>query len=201
MKLRSVFPMKFAKYGYILISASFCAAGIAMIACTALPAQLVSDFFGAAMLAFGAVKLVGFFSRDLYRLAFEYDLQFGVLLLVLGAVVLLRYENALRFLCAVFGVSMIADGLFKIRTALDARRFGLRLWWLTLTLAALSACVGMVLTFRPAETTRAITKLLGTALLTEGVLNLSIALSMVKIIDHQRPDVIDMDIHEIWEEA
>lgn len=31
MKLRSVFPMKIAKYGYIIVSTIFCIVGIAMI--------------------------------------------------------------------------------------------------------------------------------------------------------------------------
>lgn len=201
MKLRSVLPMKVAKYGYILISAVFCAAGVGILLHPSLPAAVIGRFFGVAMLAFGCIKLIGYFSKDLYRLAFEYDFQFGILLIVLGAVVLLRYESAMRFLCALFGAGMIADGLFKMRTALDARRFGLRVWWLTMALAILSAVVGLLLTFCPAYTLRAISALLGIALLSVGVLNLSIAISMVKIIRHQRPDVIDVDIHEVWEDT
>lgn len=201
MKLRSVLPMKVAKYGYILISAVFCAAGMGILLHPTLPAAIIGRFFGVGMLAFGCVKLIGYFSKDLYRLAFEYDLQFGILLIALGAVVLLRYESAMRFLCAFFGVSMIADGLFKVRTALEARRFGLRAWWLTMALAILSAAVGLLLTFCPADTLRAIAALLGAALVSEGILNLSIAISMVKIIRHQRPDVIDVDINEVWEDT
>lgn len=201
MKLRSVVPIKVAKYGYILISALFCLVGLALIILPMPSVRVISVFFGVAMIVFGIIKLIGYFSKDLYRLAFQYDLQFGVLLTVLGVIVLVRYENAMRFICAVFGVCMIADGLFKIRIALDARRFGLRPWWLTLTLAVCSVIVGLLLTFRPADTLSAIAVLLGISLLSEGVLNLSIAISMVKIIDHQKPDVIDLDLNEVWEEA
>ena len=40
---------------------------------------------------------------------------------------------------------------------------------------------------------------LGVSLLCEGVLNLCVALSTVKIIDHQRPDVIETEYTEITE--
>lgn len=58
MKLRSVLPMKIAKYGYIIISAVFCVVGILMILLPAPSVKAIGVFFGAAMLVFGAVKLV-----------------------------------------------------------------------------------------------------------------------------------------------
>ena len=44
---------------------------------------------------------------------------------------------------------------------------------------------------------RALTALMGLSLLCDGVLNLSVALCTVKIVDHQRPDVIETDDYEI----
>lgn len=196
MRSRSVVPMKVAKYGYIAVSLLFCAVGV-LLSLSAPSARTLGTFFGTAMLVFGAVKLVGYFSRDLYRLAFQHDLQFGLLLLALGSIVLLRREEAGSFLCAVFGVSMLLDGLFRIQTALDARRFGVRVWYVTLALAALTCVVGLLLVLRPAETLGAVTTLLGISLLMEGILNLSVALSLVKIIDHQKPDVIEAEYEEL----
>ena len=39
--------------------------------------------------------------------------------------------------------------------------------------------------------------LLGAALLAEGILNLCVAVSTVKIVDHQRPDVIKVTSFEV----
>ena len=44
---------------------------------------------------------------------------------------------------------------------------------------------------------RALTALMGLSLLCDGVLNLSVALCTVKIVDYQRPDVIETDDYEI----
>ena len=73
----------------------------------------------------------------------------------------------------------------------------LRSFWLVLVLAALTCVVGVVLVFRPMTGVRALTALMGLSLLCDGVLNLSVALCTVKIVDYQRPDVIETDDYEI----
>lgn len=200
MKPRSVLPMKVARYGYILISLLFCGAGLTLLPLSTVSARQIGILFGVGMIFFGAVRLIGYFSRDLYRLAFQHDLQFGILLLALGVMVLLRCEDTVDFICAVFGVCMAGDGLFRVQTALDAKRFGIRLWWLTLVLALLTCLTGLVLTFRPVETLGAVTTLLGIALVMEGILNFNVAIWLVKIIDHQHPDVIGAEYYEQQEE-
>ena len=197
MENRSVTPMRIAKTGYIVMSAVFCAAGVLFIVLPEQAAVAAGRMLGAAMIVFGAVKLVGDFSRDLFRLAFQYDLEFGILLLALGAAVLLRPKGTLELLFAALGLAVLADGLFKVRIALDARRFGIRSWWLILALAAAACLAGGLLALRPWESARLLTELLGVSLLAEGGLNLCVALSTVKIVRNQRPDVIEADFREI----
>ena len=199
METRSVTPMRAAKTGYVVMSIVFCVVGVLFIALPARSAVMIGRVLGAAMAAFGAVKLVGYFSRDLYRLAFQYDLEFGILLIALGVIVLLRTNGVMDFICIAAGVSILADGLFKIQIAIDARRFGIRDWWLILLLAVVTGGVGLLLVFRPWESVQVLTELLGAALLAEGVLNLCVALSTVKIVKNQRPDVIETEYFEVRE--
>ena len=199
METRSVTPMRAAKTGYIVMSVVFCVVGVLFIALPARSAVMIGRVLGAAMAAFGVVKLVGYFSRDLYRLAFQYDLEFGILLIALGVIVLLRTNGVMDFICIAAGVSILADGLFKIQIAIDARRFGIRDWWLILLLAVVTGGVGLLLVFRPWESVQVLTVLLGAALLAEGVLNLCVAVSTVKIVKNQRPDVIETEYFEVRE--
>ena len=178
--MRSVKALRTAKIGYIIISAILCALGILLITRPDMSLSLIG--------------VIGYFSKDLYRLAFQFDLAFGILLIALSVVILIRPENMMSFLCIVLGIAILADGLFKIQTALDARRFGLRTWWLILSLAIIAGVIGAVLVFRPTESARIVTMLLGMSLLAEGILNLCVALCAVKIIRHQQPDVIEIDI-------
>lgn len=200
MKMRSVLPMKIAKYGYILVSIIFCAVGIAMILSPAPSVTVIGNFFGISMLAFGCVKLVGYFSKDLFRLAFQYDLEFGILLLILGVITLIKPGNVMNFICISLGICILTDSLFKVKIALEARGFGVRAWWLTLALSILAGIAGLLLVLRPAEAMQAMMILLGISLLAEGILNLSVAISLVKIVKNQMPDVVEADYYEIKED-
>lgn len=197
MKTRSVLPMRIAKYGYIVISTLFCLAGLAMVLMPAASAAVIGRGIGISMILFGGVKLVGFFSKDLFRLAFQYDLEFGIMLMVLGVISLCRPDNVVVFLCVALGVCFIAESLFKFRIALDAKNFGIRNWWLTAVASVIAAIAGILLAFHPSEAAGTLIVMMGCALIAEGIQNLSAAISMVKIVKHQIPDVIDTKYYEI----
>ena len=189
--MRSVKFMRAAKTSYIVLSALF---GVLLIAVPDFSMKLLGILVGCMMIGFGAVKLMGYFSRDLYRLAFQFDLAYGILLIVLGLIVLVRPVQLVSFFCLVLGICILADGLFKIQAASDSKRFGLRPWWLILTLAIVACLAGLLLVFRPLVA--ALLVLLGIAMLAEGILNLCVACSMIKIIRHQQPDVLDAEFYE-----
>jgi uncharacterized membrane protein HdeD (DUF308 family) len=191
--------MRTAKIGYIVISAVFCIVGGFMMAKPELSQKWIGLFFGIAMMVFGIVKLIGYFSKDLYRLAFQYDLQFGIILLLIGIVAVMRPVGVINYICIALGIAIMSDGLFRIRIALDAKEFGIRTWWLVLSLAALAVIIGFVLVFRPTESSRVLIMLFGAALIADGLLNFSVALCMVKIIKHQVPDTLEADCNELWD--
>ena len=193
MNTRSVTSIRVAKYGYIAISVMFCLAGFYMFMMPDISSEMIGLFAGVAMLIFGSIKLVGYFSKDLFRLAFQYDLQFGILLLILGTVVLINPVDAMDFVSIAFGICIIAECLFKIGISLEAKRFGIREWWITTGLASLAGIAGVVLISRPSEAVRSVIMLLGIALLVEGVLNLSIAVSLVKIVKNQKTEHVGIE--------
>lgn len=195
--MRSVTMMRTAKIGYIVMSAVMCAFGILLIVMPDMSNTILGLVCGTIMLLFGIVKLVGYFSKDLYRLAFQYDLAFGILTLALGIIILLNPDNIMNFICVVLGVAVLADGLLKIQIALDSKRFGISKWWLILAVAFIACVCGILLLVRPSESIRVIIVLMGISLLAEGILNLSTVITAVKIVRNQQPDYIE--IHEYTE--
>lgn len=191
MKMRSVTPMRIAKIGYIVMSVMFCIAGALFIALPDISITMIGISMGIAMIVFGIVKLVGYFSRDLFRLAFQFDLELGILLLVLGLIVLIRPDDLMSFMCIALGISILTDGLFKVQIALDSKRFGIKSWWVILALAVVAGTIGVFLIFRSAKSAQFLTVLLGVSILAEGILNLYTVISTVLIIKHQQPDVIE----------
>lgn len=191
--MRSVTPVKTAKIGYIVISALLCVLGIFFIVKPAFSIFALGIICGIMLIIFGAVKLIGFFSKDLYRLAFQYDLAYGILLIVLGAMMLLRPESMMNFICIAIGISVLADGLFKVQIAMDSKKFGIRGWWLILIFAVFAGIGGSILILRPSTSSLFLTIFIGICMLTEGILNLITVLTTVKIIRHQQPDTIEIE--------
>lgn len=180
--MRSSKLIRTAKAGSVILSLLLCGLGLTLMLRPGLSAAAIGIIVGCVLIAFGIVKLIGYYSKDLYRLAFQFDLAFGLLLLALGLVVLLRPGLAMSTLCVILGVEIIADGLFRVQTALDARRFGLGSWWLILGLAVLTGALGVMMILSPAEGALALTALLGVSLLAEGALNLGVSLCAIKIM-------------------
>ena len=86
--MRSVLPMKAAKIGYIVLSVLYCILGILLFTMPDISLTAIGIILGVGMIVFGIVKIIGYFSKDLFRLAFQYDLAFGGLLIALGIIVL-----------------------------------------------------------------------------------------------------------------
>lgn len=194
--MRSTKIIHAAKAGYIGLSAVLCGLGVALMAKPGMSVALIGDIVGAVLIAFGAVKLLGYFAKDLYRLAFQFDLAFGALLIALGLALVIRPESAMNVLCIILGIEIVADGLFKLQTAMDARRFGLGSWWLILAIAVIAGAAGIVLIFCPSEGAAALTRLLGLSLAVEGAMNLVVGLCAIKIVERRQPDIVETRLYQ-----
>lgn len=194
--MRSVAPMKIAKIGYIVISSILCVLGIMLTAAPELSVSVIGSICGVILIVFGIIRLIGFFSKDLYRLAFQYDLAFGIMMLILGNSMLLHPGNLMSFISITLGFSFLADGLFKIQIAIDSKAFGIQTWWLVLITAVITAIFGVILISRPSESRRILIRLTGLTMLCEGILNLSTMITAVKIIKYQKPDRIEAEYFE-----
>ena len=188
---RNIIPMRTAKTGYIVLSAVLFLMGLFLLIFPKTVGSVFADVLGIAMILFGIIKVIGYFSKDLFRLAFQYDLAFGVLITLLGIATMARPDGLLEFLCMVIGILILADGLFKIQMSMDARQFGIHKWWLILSFAVIAGTIGAFLLFNPSEGSLVIMRLIGVALMSEGIMNLATVLTTVKIIKHQKKDVLE----------
>ena len=185
-----------AKIGYLIISTLLCALGILLVALPDFSAELFCRISGIIMLLFGLIKMIGYFSKDLYRLAFQFDLASGILLMALGIIMMLRANVMISIICIILGIYVLADALLKVQIAIDAKAFGIAKWWLILAAAVLTGVFGFLLVLRPSESAQVVMVLLGLSLIAEGLLNLITILTAVKIIRRQRPEIIDTDMAE-----
>ena len=138
-----------AKVGYIIISILLCILGIVLIIVPDFSLILLCRLSGILLVLFGIVKIIGYCSKDLYRLAFQYDLAFGILLSALGVIMIFRTSTMIPLLCILFGILVLADALLKIQIAIDSKNFGIQKWWLILLAAITTGVMGFLLVSCP----------------------------------------------------
>ncbi len=136
--------LKTAKIGYILISIAFYISGFCCIVSPEMMGKKGKMVAGILLIAYGIIKIIGYFSKDLYCLAFQYDFACGVFLIILGIMTLsIRNEKEL-YMLAGLGVLILLDSLLGAQTSLDARRFGMADWKWIFFFSILSAISGTV---------------------------------------------------------
>ena len=135
---------------------------------------------GVAMLFSGAAKLIGYFSNDPYKIAFQFDFAMGVLTCAFGSVLLLFPDKIAKYLTVMIGVFVIIDALFIIQNAIEAFRFGIGRWYLLLIGGIITLALGVCALIKPLSATMFVTRLGGAALLVDGIQNIIVAILTIK---------------------
>ena len=184
--------LKLVKNIYIVMSLLFCVLGIFLMARPKSSVKMLCVLMGIMLILYGAIKISGYFTRDAFCLAFQFDLAFGILLMAVGVILIARKNFAVdlifsvfgssEFIFNVFGILILADALFKIQMSVDAKRFGLALWWQILLIALVTGVIGVLVFIRPFEAAAMMMVLVGFSILLEGILNLWVGILTIKII-------------------
>ena len=184
--------IKAVKIGYIIMSIALCILGATLIVKPQLSMEAICYAVGIVMVLYGILKVIGYFSRDLYRLAFQFDLALGLLTAVVGIIMILHPIETSSIILLALGIIILAEGLFKIQMAIDARHFGLSKWWLIALAAIITSIFSLMLIFSPFDAARVILIFAGIALIVQGILNLLVAIYALKVVKHQKRDFIDV---------
>lgn len=129
----------------------------------------------------GLAKLFGYFSNDLYRLAFQFDFAIGIFCLLLTLLFLLLPTQTLDFLPAVVSLYTVLDALLKAQTALDARRFGMKGWLSILLSAVLLFGAGLLVLGAELYGVMNITMAVGIAFMSDGIENSFVTAYTVRV--------------------
>ena len=172
--------VKAAKTFYILCSILLCGIGIMLICWPTLSAEVLCVVLGVVSLVYGAEKIVGYFSRDMYRLAFQFDLALGIFVAIIGVILLLHPGRVLLLVDFIVGLFVLIEGVFKVQTSVDAFRFGMKAWWLILMGALLSCVFGLILLFGLLPATSVLMVFVGISLVADGAQNLFNAFYTIK---------------------
>ena len=178
--------LKMIKNIYLLLIVCSILVGAVLLIWPQMGVSVMCKVYGVFLLIYGLGKLSGYFTGDLFQLAFQYDFGLGIVSLILGFVLLLRTEHIVEFLAVCIGIFMLVDAALKIQTAIDAKKFGISKWWLILMMAIMVAFVGALLLLAPFETGSILVRVLGLSICIDGIMNLIVVMSTVRSIRRGR---------------
>ena len=189
--------MKRIKALYITISILSLLVGIALVIWPGASVITICYVVGSAAILVGAVRLAGYFSKDSYNLNFQFDFAMGLVFLILGTVLIFHPGDTVAVLHFSLGILVLVDSVFKLQTALDAKHFGLKKWWVMLLCALLCAGLGLVLVILPFRTAEILVRVTGAALAVNSGENILTAGYTVKSKKRVVPIMVECrEIHE-----
>ncbi len=177
----------FAKYGYIIMSVLFYLTGLAYMFLPDLSPFALCMAGGLVLIIYGAIKLVGYLSPDLYCLAFQYDMASAILLMITGVLVIVCNVRLSGLFSSGLGLLVLFDSVLTIQMAKDAAKFGIRSWVLLLVVSIITALLGILVIVDPFENMRVRHVLLGLTVLAEGAMKHCVVLCTVKLNPGGRP--------------
>ncbi|MBQ9797201.1 MAG: DUF308 domain-containing protein [Clostridia bacterium] len=100
---------------------------------------------GSASILIGIAGVYGYFSNDMYRLAFQLDFALGIFNVIFGILLIINPVQLSVLLPTAISVLTLLDGGNKSQMALEGQRFGIHKWYLVLLSAVVEIAVGIVL--------------------------------------------------------
>ena len=100
---------------------------------------------GGASILIGVAGIYGYFSNDMYRLAFQLDFALGIFNVIFGILLIINPVQLSVLLPTAISVLTLLDGGNKSQMALEGQRFGIHKWYLVLLSALIEIAVGTVL--------------------------------------------------------
>ena len=132
----------------------------------------ISYSVGAVLIALGVIGIISYIRELNTEESDQLDLVYGLVTIILGAIVIQNPTAIASIIPIVFGLVMIISSSIKINYALNLKSKDNDLWKSTLILSLLTTLCGVLLIFRPFEGADLIAKILGAIILSYAILDI-----------------------------
>ena len=149
VKMKRLDIVEEMRVAHVIAALLLCLSGLFLLIWPEIGGLLARYVIGGCFVVLGAVRVLAYFSNDLYRLAFQYDLASGGFCAILGVLLIISPNSVQPALPYVIGAYVMMDALLKLQTALDAKLFGMKHWWGLMTSSiVLTVCAAALLVLK-----------------------------------------------------
>lgn len=135
-----------------------------------------------ASIVIGGAGIYGYFSNDMYRLAFQSDFALGIFNIIFGTLLIFLPARLTELLPCAIGIITILDAGNKSQISIEGFRFGMHKWFLVLISAVAEAVLGVAVIislYREAD----VAVLMGAAMSVVGAVNFWTTMYTVRVRD------------------
>lgn len=146
--------------------------GLVLTICPGLASSVVFHVIGVAGIIIGIVHLVRYFMLDARASLSSNGMFAGLIWVVSGILIISLKSFLLSLMPFFFGLLMLIGGIGKLQYTLNFKRMGAARWYLELAATILSVIFGVLILINPFSTALLLMRIIGIALLIEGLQDL-----------------------------
>lgn len=156
----------------IIIGLAAIVLGLILLILPGVAASVVLCGIGAVGIVIGIVHIVRYLMLDARQAVASNDMALGLVWLVAGILVIVLKDFLISLLPVFFGLAVLLGGIAKIQFTLSFKRMNATRWYLELIGAVISIVLGTLILCNPFSTALLLMRIIGVALLIEGVQDL-----------------------------
>ena len=137
--------LKELKWEAILTGVLYILLGIVALLIPETMQKTLGYLIGIVLIVAGLISIICYLLRDARENYYHNEFVFGILGIVLGAVVLYKVEIVISLIPFILGVLVLCSGCSKLQDAIDLKRLGYGSWLGLLIVAAINIILGVVL--------------------------------------------------------
>jgi uncharacterized membrane protein HdeD (DUF308 family) len=160
--------------------------------------NILTKAIGILIAIAGVVAVVnGFIAKEQNLITKNSSLGFGIIIAVVGIWMVMNPTFFEKIIPVIAGVIMLFSGAMNLGEALSLGKSKYNRWWVALILAVITVGMGAFLLLRPLESIGYVVKLIGGALVYNGVSNLWIISRIHKVDKVVRGEIVDVESKEL----
>ncbi|GFI62305.1 hypothetical protein IMSAG049_01487 [Clostridiales bacterium] len=174
--------IKKALIAYVSFAFIFVVLGICFLAWPQTSILTICYILGAVTLAWGMIKISVFVKGKSKSFLSQFNLILGIFLAVTGALLIVFPKFIIPAIPIVIGIMITFDGFHKIKVGFEAKSMGHESWWLIEIVSLITIVFGVCLILNPFDATNAMVRLLGFALLVDGLQNIIVIINTFRLM-------------------
>lgn len=153
--------------------------------------RIICYVAGAVLLVLGIIRAVLYFTSGM-RVAGN-SLALAAAFVCVGLLLIIKPDLVAEVLTVIFGIVIIVDGVVKLQAAIELSKLKSSGKWVVFAVAIVTLALGLVITFNPFSSRRALMLFAGISLIVDALFDLIASHREAAALERSKKDVIDID--------